>query len=315
MDGPSQPIQSLLLHGSVVSSGDAPAFAGILSALRGRALELTYSRPFHAALSERGLNAPGDAVLEKEGLEGQSPDMILTFGGDGTVLETAAMLAGRPIPVLGINTGRLGFLSHLPMPGAAEALASILAGHYKVERRAILAVDFPSAGLGDHFRALNEITVHRRDVASMIRVSVHRNGVFINRYWSDGLIVSTATGSTAYSLSCGGPIIHPDSNSIVLNPIAPHNLHDRPVVIPLDGTLEIQAEGRDEHLMLTLDTRSHTVPAPARFTVKPAEHPFLLVQLPDVDFIETVRRKLHLGLDAREGDFGSEAQENRPQAR
>ncbi len=227
--------------------------------------------------------------------------MVLTFGGDGTVLETADMLAGRAIPVLGINTGRLGFLSHLPMPDAARVLPSILSGGYKVEQRAMLQVEFPDAELGSNLRALNEITVHRRDVASMIRVSVSRNGVFVNRYWSDGLIVSTPTGSTAYSLSCGGPIIHPDSNAIVLNPIAPHNLYDRPVVIPLEGTLEIEAEGRDDHLMLTMDTRSYTVDAPAKFVIRPAERPFMLVQLPGVDFIETVRRKLHLGLDAREG--------------
>ncbi len=233
---------------------------------------------------------------------GTADGMVLTFGGDGTVLETAAKLAGQPVPVLGINTGRLGFLSHLPMPDAAGALPAILRGGYKVEKRAMLEVDFPGENLGTNVRALNEITVHRRDGASMIRVSVSRNGVFINRYWSDGLIVSTATGSTAYSLSCGGPIIHPDSNAIVLNPIAPHNLYDRPVVIPLDGTLEIEADGRDDHFMLTMDTRSHKVAVPARFTVRPAERPFLLVQLPEVDFIETVRRKLHLGLDGREGD-------------
>ena len=135
----------------------------------------------------------------------------------------------------------------------------------------------------------------------MIRISVHRDGTFVNRYWADGLIVSTATGSTAYSLSCGGPIVHPDSNAIVLNPIAPHNLNDRPLVIPAEGTLEIHAEGRDDHLMLTLDSRSHKVKAPARFKVRPASRPFLLVQLPGVDFIETVRRKLHFGMDGREG--------------
>ena len=165
----------------------------------------------------------------------------------------------------------------------------------------MFSVEFPGLGIEAEGVALNEVTVHRRDVASMIRISVHRDGTFINRYWADGLIVSTATGSTAYSLSCGGPIVHPASDAIVLNPIAPHNLNDRPLVIPADGTLEIVAEGRDDHLMVTLDTRSHKVAVPARFLVRRADRPFLLVQLPGGDFIETVRRKLHLGLDGREG--------------
>jgi len=315
MDLRPAPVRSLMLHGSAMADADVPEFRETLAFLGDTEVDLRVTPSFHDILNAGGLDVPLGRVIHVEDLDVEAPDMVLTFGGDGTVLETAAMLGGRPIPVLGINTGRLGFLSHLPMIGATSALKDILTGGYKLESRAMLAVDFPEAKLGSQFRALNEITVHRRDVASMIRVSVHRNGVFVNRYWSDGLIVSTATGSTAYSLSCGGPIIHPDSNAIVLNPIAPHNLHDRPVVIPLDGTLEILAEGRDDHLMLTLDTRSYTVSAPARFTVRPADHPFLLVQLPDVDFIETVRRKLHLGLDAREGDFGKPGQETRPSQR
>lgn len=308
MSGPSDPIRSLLLHGSVIAEEDVSFYAGILAQLRQSGIRLSSTPGFRQVLIEAGLSGATESMA-LDGGNGEVVDMVLTFGGDGTVLETAAMLKGRPLPVLGINTGRLGFLAHIPMQGASEALPSILAGGYKIEERAMLEVDFPDEDLGPHACALNEITVHRRDVASMIRVSVSRNGAFVNRYWSDGLIVSTPTGSTAYSLSCGGPIIHPDSNAIVLNPIAPHNLYDRPVVIPLDGVLEIEADGRDDHLMLTLDTRSHKVAAPARFTVRPADQPFLLVQIPGVDFIDTVRRKLHLGLDGREGDAQGSADE------
>lgn len=311
----NDPIRSVLLHGSALSGADAPGFRRIREIIGAAGATCRFTAAFHPSLGALGLDVSGDEVVEAGDIATTASDLVLTFGGDGTVLETAALLNGEPIPVLGINTGRLGFLAHLSMADAGQHLGEILAGSYTVERRAMLEVDFPSEELGNHRCALNEVTVHRRDVASMIRVSVRRNGVFVNRYWSDGLIVSTATGSTAYSLSCGGPIIHPDSNAIVLNPIAPHNLHDRPVVIPLDGTLEIEAEGRDDHLMLTLDTRSHTVAAPARFTVRPAAEPFLLVQLPGVDFIETVRRKLHLGLDGREGVPGGDGQENTPGSR
>ena len=196
------------------------------------------------------------------------PDMVLSFGGDGTVLDTASLPGLEQVPVLGINTGRLGFLSHLTAEGAADAMQGILAGEYIVDPREMLEVSCDGMDLEGGGLALNEVTIHRRDVASMIRISVQRNGSFVNRYWADGLIVSTATGSTAYSLSCGGPIVHPASQAIVLNPIAPHNLNDRPLVIPSEGVLDIQAEGRDDHLVLTLDTRSHILPAPARFTVR-----------------------------------------------
>ena len=200
--------------------------------------------------------------------------MVLSFGGDGTVLETATLEGLDHVPVLGINTGRLGFLSHLPSEGAADAIQGILDGNYIVDSREMLEVGVEGMDLEGGGLALNEVTIHRRDVASMIRMSVHRDGTFVNRYWADGLIVSTATGSTAYSLSCGGPIVHPASQAIVLNPIAPHNLNDRPLVIPSDGVLDIQAEGRDAHLVLTLDTRYHILPAPARFTVRRAERLF-----------------------------------------
>ena len=191
MAGSAAPIHSLLLHGSVISDADAGEYRGILKVLRSmEGLTVAFTPEFHAVALPHGLSSSDDTISDADGFSCESEAMVLTFGGDGTVLETAAMLAGRPVPVLGINTGRLGFLSHLPMPDAAEALPEILMGGYKVERRAMLEVDFPGQDLGSNLLALNEITVHRRDVASMIRVSVSRNGVFINRYWSDGLIKS-----------------------------------------------------------------------------------------------------------------------------
>ena len=221
---------------------------------------ISVTESFAALLLECGVDAQQYGI--QNAAVDHRPDMVLSLGGDGTVLETAALEAVEGIPVLGINTGRLGFLAHLPLQGASEAMASIMTGSYIVESRNRLEIEFLGMDVDLGRYALNEVTVHRRDVASMIRISVHRDGTFVNRYWADGLIVSTATGSTAYSLSCGGPIVHPDSNAIVLNPIAPHNLNDRPLVIPAEGTLEIHAEGRDDHLMLTLDSRSHKVKAP-----------------------------------------------------
>jgi len=303
----SPAIQSVLIHGQALEAQSLNEVQLVLSALVASGVAISVTDSFAALLLECGVDAQQYGI--QNAAVDHRPDMVLSLGGDGTVLETAALEAVEGIPVLGINTGRLGFLAHLPLQGASEAMASIMAGSYIVESRNRLEIEFLGMDVDLGRYALNEVTVHRRDVASMIRISVHRDGTFVNRYWADGLIVSTATGSTAYSLSCGGPIVHPDSNAIVLNPIAPHNLNDRPLVIPADGTLEIHAEGRDDHLMLTLDSRSHKVKAPARFKVRPASRPFLLVQLPGVDFIETVRRKLHFGMDGREGP-SSAAHEN-----
>lgn len=303
----SPAIQSVLIHGQALEAQALNEVQLVLSALVASGVAISVTDSFAALLLECGVDAQQYGI--QNAAVDHRPDMVLSLGGDGTVLETAALEAVEGIPVLGINTGRLGFLAHLPLQGASEAMASIMAGSYIVESRNRLEIEFLGMDVDLGRYALNEVTVHRRDVASMIRISVHRDGTFVNRYWADGLIVSTATGSTAYSLSCGGPIVHPDSNAIVLNPIAPHNLNDRPLVIPADGTLEIHAEGRDDHLMLTLDSRSHKVKAPARFKVRPASRPFLLVQLPGVDFIETVRRKLHFGMDGREGP-SSAAHEN-----
>ncbi len=203
----SAKIQSVLIHGKALEEGTLDQIKEVLSTLFAHGVGMSLTQTFSDLLEESGVN------IDQYGLQSPKnefqPDMVLSMGGDGTVLETASLDAVEGIPVLGINTGRLGFLAHLPLEGASQALPSILEGAYVVESRNRLEVDFPGVDfeLGRH--ALNEVTVHRRDVASMIRISVHRDGTFINRYWADGLIVSTATGSTAYSLSCGGPIVHP----------------------------------------------------------------------------------------------------------
>ncbi len=302
-------VRSALLHAKVVDGSAWPSIQGVLDALAAGNVTLKATSAFLTLTGDR-TGLPTMAPWAGGGED--KPDLVLSFGGDGTVLDTASLPGLEQVPVLGINTGRLGFLSHLTAEGAADAMQGILAGEYIVDSREMLEVSCQGMDLEGGGLALNEVTIHRRDVASMIRISVQRNGSFVNRYWADGLIVSTATGSTAYSLSCGGPIVHPASQAIVLNPIAPHNLNDRPLVIPSEGVLDIQAEGRDDHLVLTLDTRSHILPAPARFTVRKADRPFLLVGLPGSEFIETVRRKLHLGLDGREGPSNAPTQENRP---
>ena len=254
----SPSIRTILIHGKSVEDEALDGIRKVFQVLQEGNVELAVTSRYADLLAESGLwtattPAPSGPF-----------DLVLCLGGDGTVLETASLPEARNVPVLGINTGRLGFLSHLPLAGGRRSVAPhprrrIRGGIPEHARGGIPRLDLEHGGC-----ALNEVTVHRRDVASMIRISVHREGTFVNRYWADGLIVSTATGSTAYSLSCGGPIVHPASNAIVLNPIAPTQ-PQRPAARHSCGgrAREFRQKASDDHLMLTMDTRSHKVPAPA----------------------------------------------------
>ena len=235
----SQAVRTILIHGKALDGDLMQRVGQVFGILEERGADLWLTGAYAVLLTSNGLDWESIGMRIHEPGVSPVPDMVLSLGGDGTVLETASMESAESVPVLGINTGRLGFLAHMPLEESESLLGGVLSGGYAVEERNMLEVEFPGLDLEPSGLALNEVTVHRSDVASMIRISVHRDGTFINRYWADGLIVSTATGSTAYSLSCGGPIVHPASNAIVLNPIAPHNLNDRPLVIPADGTLEI----------------------------------------------------------------------------
>ena len=184
-------------------------------------------------------------------------DVLITLGGDGTFLESIMFAAERGIPILGINTGTLGFLSNVSTERINEALDAIVSGETWIDERSVLQVEAEGVDLGEFPYALNEAAIHKRKTASMVVVDVHREDRFVNKYWADGLLVSTATGSTAYSLSAGGPIISPSSDVALITPIAPHNLTNRPLVVPLNGVITLEASGRDTSYLLSLDSRSY----------------------------------------------------------
>ena len=188
------------------------------------------SQAYMAELSDH-MNLPA-GLVSYEGEVPQGVDVLLVFGGDGTVLEAATLVRHGAIPILGVNTGRLGFLSNVSMDAFDLAMDAWIAGKTWEEERDLLHVEVDGQTLGDFPYALNEVVIHKRDTASMVVVDVHRDDKFVNTYWADGLLVSTPTGSTAYSLSAGGPIVYPGSNVVVVTPVAPHNLNDRPLVVP-----------------------------------------------------------------------------------
>ncbi|MAY83669.1 MAG: NAD kinase [Flavobacteriales bacterium] len=226
-------------------------------------------------------------------------DFLISLGGDGTFLNTILLIRDLDIPVLGINTGRLGFLSNTPTSEIDWAIDCLVSGRYSTEKRNMLSLESESKLFGDDNLALNEISLLKRDSASMIIIHVELNGLHLNSYWTDGLIISTATGSTAYSLSCGGPILMPGSGNFVITPIAPHNLNVRPIVIADDSVLKLKVESRSDTSLVALDSRSKELANDEVLIVQKAQHSLSIVQLEEHSFIQSLRHKLNWGLDKR----------------
>ncbi len=227
-------------------------------------------------------------------------DLLVAIGGDGTVLEAAIWVRDTEIPILGVNTGRLGFLSNVGIEEIDLAMDAVTAGKVWFEKRLMLQVEVEGMELGDFPFALNEVAIMKRDTSSMVNVEVLRDDVFVNNYWADGLIVSTPTGSTAYSLSAGGPIVMPGSEVLCINPVAPHNLNNRPLVIPAEGELQLVAEGRENQFLLSLDSRMFILDGGRRVKVTNAPFRLFLMNLEHQEFFGTVRAKMHWGVDPRD---------------
>lgn len=228
-------------------------------------------------------------------------DMFFTVGGDGTFLRAITYVRDSNIPVLGINMGRLGFLANVQKEKIEEAVEAILKKEYTIKERTLLQVS-TEAGK-EEFKdlniALNEVTVVRKDSTAMITVETLLDDEFLTSYWADGLIVSTPTGSTGYSLSCGGPVITPAAKNLVLTPIAPHNLNARPLVIPDETKIKLKVIGREKHALLSLDSRITTIPNNTTISIEKAPYTIKIVQLNKQTFLKTLRNKLLWGEDVR----------------
>ncbi len=226
-------------------------------------------------------------------------DLFITLGGDGTLLDMVSVIGDSGIPIIGINFGRLGFLASVNKSDIANAINAVVNKKFTLESRELLSIDSDSEIFGKDNFALNDITIHKRDDSAMITTHVFLNEEFLNSYWGDGIIISTSTGSTAYSLSCGGPIIFPQSNSVVLTPIAPHNLNVRPIVLPDTCTLSFEVELRSSNYLITCDSRTAIIDKTIRFKVKKANFRLNLIRLDNESYLSTLRKKLLWGLDAR----------------
>ena len=226
-------------------------------------------------------------------------DILFSIGGDGTILNALPLIKNTQIPIVGINTGRLGFLASINIEEIDNAIDLIFNGKGLIEERTLLRLETENDLFGENNFALNEFTLRANDNSAMITIHVFANGQLINSYWADGLIVSTPTGSAAYSLSCGGPIVMPDSENFIITPIAPHNLNVRPLIISDKEILTIKAEGRNKKFLVTLDSRSSIIEQGVELTVMREKFTASILRLPHHNFTSTLRQKLMWGLDKR----------------
>lgn len=229
----------------------------------------------------------------------EDTECIISLGGDGTLLDTITIVKDKDIPIMGINFGRLGFLASIGRDEVQTAVKAIAKRTYVVDKRTMIHLDADSPMFGSVPYALNEFSIHKRDVASMIKIHTYLNGEFLNTYWADGLIVATPTGSTGYSLSCNGPIVFPDSGSFVITPVAPHNLNVRPIIVPDNNIISFEIESRSDHIICALDSRRVIINKNVQLAVKKESFHIKLVRLSENNFLQTLRNKLTWGLDKR----------------
>lgn len=257
-------------------------------------------KEFYNFLSGIGKLGRYETFTSDEGLD-SGFDMFVSFGGDGTILRAITFVKDLGIPVVGVNTGRLGFLSTFRKEDVRKVVREFLSGSYVLVERSLVELrsDFEIPEFGKLNFALNEITVSRKDTTSMITVETYLNDEYLTSYWADGLIVATPTGSTGYSLSCGGPVITPSARSMVITPIAPHNLNARPLVISDDTTIRLKVSGREDHHLVSLDSRIASIENGREITIRKAAFTVKMIEYASESFLKTIRNKLLWGQDRR----------------
>jgi len=289
----------IAIFGKTYDSGQQGYLQLLIDELKNRRASLCFYKPYFQKIKE-SLKLPEDICFYETHRQLRNhADMMFSIGGDGTILDTLPYVRDSGIPVLGINLGRLGFLSSIPKDEIREAIENIWKKNYFLEKRTLIQLVEPEGLFGELNFALNDLTIYRNSSDSLLTVHVFLDDKFLNTYWGDGLIVSTPTGSTAYSLSVGGPIVAPGSENFVIAPIASHNLTVRPIVIQDSNKIKIRVEGREAKYMLTMDSRQATLDMDIEIILQRCDFKVNLVQMYDKDFYATIREKLLWGKDIR----------------
>lgn len=290
---------NIALFGKTISEDTKPYIQQIINKLEDVGAKIIVFGPYYSNIkSEIVFNSEVNIFNDHKELK-EETDFLFSIGGDGTFLDTLPLVRDSGIPIMGINVGRLGFLSSISKDEICIAIDNIIKGEYIIDKRALLKVKEPENLFGELNYGLNELSVSRKESTSLIVVHVYVDDIFLNSYWADGIIISTPTGSTAYSLSCGGPFIAPGSKNFVITPIAPHNLTVRPVVIRDDSVIRIKVEGRDKNFFVSLDSRFEKIDSPIEIEIAKGDFEINMVQMKSKDFFSTIRDKLKWGLDVR----------------
>jgi len=287
------------LFGKEFQPDQLPYFRVLLDALEDRGCKLLLWKPFYDFLKDKitfGNTIP--LFNTHTDLIGKT-DMLFSIGGDGTMLHSVQLVRDSGIPIVGINLGRMGFLSSIPRSEIISAVDDILASRYRLVKRTLINLISPHTLFNDFNYAFNELSINKKENASLVVVHVWVNDQPLHSYWADGLIIATPTGSTAYSLSCGGPILTPDSSNFVITPIAPHNLSVRPVVIPDSSLIRIRVDSRDHQALVGLDSQSAIITPELELIIGKADFEINLVQRMNETFFSTMRTKLNWGSDIR----------------
>jgi NAD+ kinase len=289
----------IALFGKEFNPDQLGYFRILTEALESRGCKLLIWKPFHEFLKDKITFLQEVAVFsEHTDLKGQA-DLLFSVGGDGTMLHSVRLVRDSGIPIAGINLGRMGFLSSIPRTEIISAVEEILENRYHIVKRTLISLLSPQSLIGDFSYAFNELSINKKENTSLVVVHVWVNDQLLHSYWADGLIVATPTGSTAYSLSCGGPILTPDSSNFVITPIAPHNLSVRPVVIPDSSLIRIRVDSRDHQAIVGLDSQSAIITPDIELVVGKADFEINLVQRQNENFFSTIRAKLNWGSDIR----------------
>lgn len=289
------------IYGQYYQNSTEPIIKDIFVFFNTNKVEMVIDSEFLKILYEKNIVRKEYKTFESHTELDQSFDMLISIGGDGTILRAATLVRDSGVPILGINAGRLGFLATVQKENIAAFMQFVIEKKYTISKRTLLSLSCSpnNEAIEDINFAMNEITVSRKDTTSMITIDTYLNDEFLNSYWADGLIISTPTGSTGYSLSCGGPILTPDVKSLVITPIAPHNLNARPLVIPDETEIRLKVSGREENYLVSLDSRITSVKNESILTIKKTPFEINMVEIPEETFSKTLRTKLLWGEDKR----------------
>ena len=288
----------IAIHGRNFNESARPYIESMFGELARRKIDVQLSATFRSFLDEQNIQHCSHMIY---GCPDELCDarLVVSMGGDGTLLETISHVGKRRIPVIGINVGRLGFLATVSPERISDMIEALENNQYKIDERTLVKVESNIDLFEGRNFGLNDFTITKTDTASMITVHTYLNDEFLNSYWADGLIISTPTGSTGYSLSCGGPVLVPHSQNFIITPVSPHNLNVRPLVVEDSSVIRLEVKSRSNNFLVSMDSRSRVVDEVTELTVSKADFTARLIKMRDDSFLDTLRSKLSWGLDMR----------------